>query len=165
VTVGVREAGEAILDAEKQREGALEVAPVRNPHIAKLFPTGDRLFWITRGGCSCDLELSRHRGADESEIEKERARYRKKGWSEAKIARALQGKFAPDPRKDTPIEKLRELLRRLSRAPGGVRVFGHEYDGLIEEEVVVGSHETVAVDVLLEFGFAADTVVDVTSTG
>jgi hypothetical protein len=75
---------------------------------------------------------------------RERKRYEERGWSEAKIARALEAKHAERPtvargqREDTPRELLRDLLSDLSACDGGVRVFAHSYSGDQNSEQVTG---------------------------
>ena len=169
VTVGVREAGVLILDAEKRRrDRRFGVSPVKNPHVTAIFPPADKLFWITHGGCSCDLYLARKRGdPEEATVEKERTRYRNKGWSEAKISRALKAKHAtrtPVPRgqrEDTPTEKLSDLLSRLAGVAGGVRIFAHEYSGAVDEEVVTGQQgKPLSVRCIAEGRLSEDLVVD-----
>jgi hypothetical protein len=168
VTVGAREAGVSILDAEKRRREGLDVAPALNPHVVALFPPADKLFLITHGGCSCELYAARGaRGSDKETIEKERARYRKKGWSEAKIRRALETKLAaraPVPRsqrEDTPMEKLSDLLTRLAAVPGGVRIFVHAYSGSVDEEIVTGRRgKSLSVRSAIDGAIPEDVVVD-----
>jgi hypothetical protein len=138
LTVGVRETGVAILDAERRRRDGLAIASARNPRLIAAFPPADKLFWITHGGCSCDLDLSNRPQLSERPVEREWARYRKKGWSEARIGRALAAKHSPRPplsqgqRVDTPAERLAHLLNRLARVAGGVRILTHQYSGPIE---------------------------------
>jgi hypothetical protein len=159
----------AILHAEKRRRDGLGVAAAQNPRLAAAFPPADKLFWITHGGCSCDLNLSKHPDSGERTLAKERARYRKKGWSEAKVDRAMAAKHSARPsvsrgqREDTPIEKLTDLLNRLSRVAGGVRIVTHQYSGAVDEEVVtVGHGKASTVQAILEVGLPADLVVDLT---
>jgi len=53
---------------------------------------------ITSGGCACDLVTAGPPSGD-ADVERERLRrkYERKGWSKAKIQRALDGKPAADP--------------------------------------------------------------------
>jgi hypothetical protein len=144
IVVGVRDEGARVLELERQEREGFGVVPAANADVAALFPTGDRLFWITHGGCSCDLVKS-HASAPEADLKKQRAQYQKKGWSEAKIDRALKAKHASKTqvprgqRDDTPLERIDDLLVRLSGTHGGVRVFVHMFDGSIDEEKVVGA--------------------------
>jgi hypothetical protein len=131
----------ALLDAERPRRRGLLIEPASNPHLAQLFPAEDTLFWVTSGGCSCDLNLARPRLSLEATIELERERYRRKGWTEAKIARLVEMKYAAQfakPRVNSPLDELHGLLERLCGVAGGVRLLGRWYSGAISAEVVVG---------------------------
>lgn len=66
-------------------------------------------------------------------------------------------------REDTPIEKLSDLLIRLTAVAGGVRMFVHEYSGAPDEEMVTGSRgNPLSVRSLTEAGLPTGLVVDVT---
>jgi hypothetical protein len=170
IAVGVRDEGARALELERQKRDGFGVVPAANAYIAALFPKEDRLFWITHGGCSCDLVKSRS-SVSESGREKERAQYRRKGWSGAKIDRALQAKHASKTqvprgqRDDTPMERLDDLLVRLSRTHGGVRVFVHMFEGSVDEEKVVGAigNRVDARGIASKMGLLEDVVVELAS--
>ena len=66
-------------------------------------------------------------------------------------------------REDTPIEKLSDLLIRLTAVAGGVRIFVNEYSGAPDEEVVTGSRgKPLSVRSFTDAGLPTDLVVDVT---
>jgi hypothetical protein len=167
IAVGVRDEGARLLELERQKREGFGVTPAANLDIAALFPRGDRLFWVTHGGCSCDLVKTRVNGSD-ADPEKDRAQYRKEGWSEAKIARALTAKHASKARAprgqrdDTPRERLDDLLARLSSIAGGVRIFVHMFEGAVDEEKVVGAigNRAVARGIASEIGLPEDVVVE-----
>ena len=54
LTVGVEGARASALEAALAAL-RLEVGREVNPHVARLFVTGDVLFMVTHGNCSCDL--------------------------------------------------------------------------------------------------------------
>ena len=65
-------------------------------------------------------------------------------------------------REDTPVEKLGDLLTKLRNAPGGVRIFVHEYHGAVDEEVVTGRRgKPVSVQAIADTGLPEDLVMDV----
>ncbi len=77
--------------------------PVDNPSIRKVLREGERQYLTTRGHCDCGTVLApRHDtiGAFEEKLAREAARWRKKGWSEAKIARAIEDRRKADARPD-----------------------------------------------------------------
>src|SRR5688572_20722965 len=89
VTLGVSPAGAAALEVIGHSRSGLHVRKSSNPHVARIFGDADIRFDVTHGGCSCDFYAAVPE-PDPNHIERARARYRRKGWSEAKIARALE---------------------------------------------------------------------------
>src|SRR4051794_39247903 len=64
--------------------------PTANPSVTSALPAGYAARLITRGMCSCDL-YARPRGADAPDPAAHlRREYERRGWSEAKIQRALE---------------------------------------------------------------------------
>jgi hypothetical protein len=140
ITIGIdKSLGSVLPEFGNDREG-LAVAPSRNPALAKIFPPGDLRLEITVGGCSCEL-FSTSASAEE-EINREaaeRRRYQKKGWSAAKIERALQASRVAhdrDRRGDNARRFLEAILALLERTRS-VRIFAHMYSGLFDTESVV----------------------------
>ncbi len=71
--------------------------PIDNPSIRKVLREGERQYLTTRGHCDCGTVLApRSLGAVEDKLGKDEARMRRKGWSEAKIARAIEGRRKAD---------------------------------------------------------------------
>jgi hypothetical protein len=138
--VDARIADQIASDQKWRRQ--LAVWPASNASIAALFPKRDRLFWVTHGGCSCDLGLAR--SDRDAELERDRRKYLAKGWSEAKISRALAAKhderkpLLRGQREDTPREVLSDLLRDLVDRDGGARLFLHFFGGSQDAEHVAG---------------------------
>ena len=68
-------------------------APIYNPSIRKVLRENERQYLTTRGHCDCGTVLA-HRPIRPEELEnkldKERSRLKRKGWSVAKIARAIE---------------------------------------------------------------------------
>src|SRR4051812_32577242 len=95
LTVGV-EAKRADTLQAALRAARLETNRTVNPQVARLFPTGDALFLVTHGGCSCDLTLPRQRdeAREAAALAALASKLRRKGYSETKVARALATKKA-----------------------------------------------------------------------
>lgn len=171
LTVGVEADGAALLDVEsaRRRRGRhLTISAASNASLAALFPRGDRLFWVTSGMCSCEL-CSGGRSRGHADPSRERKRYEERGWSEAKIARALEAKHAERPtvtrgqREDTPRELLHNLLLALSACDGGVRVYAHLYSGDQNSELVTGllGGQMEVCELIDGNNFPQDTVIDI----
>ena len=82
----------AALRAVMERHGRA-AEPIDNPSIRKVLRDGERQYITTRGHCDCGTVLApRHRTAQtfEEKLAKEETRMRRKGWSDAKIARAIE---------------------------------------------------------------------------
>lgn len=117
------------LGVEKARAGSLETALLAlrlevsrevNPQVAPLFPVGDVLFLVTRGGCSCDLVPLK---ADAPREEKRRRR-------------GQAGSKRPN--------QLSDALFASLRAHAPVRLFFHEVAGdQLSEPVREGAHATL----------------------
>jgi hypothetical protein len=106
------------------------VFETKNPTVRKLFPRGDVVLCVTRGGCSCDLCPTQER-FDEA---RERRKYEKKGWSKPKIERALRGR-----RRETTqlgVEEFRHLIVELVQSAGEARLLVQAIRGGVETEIV-----------------------------
>lgn len=103
----------AILPAEADR-GALEsrlhahrlrLQPQANPGLARQLQAGEAAFLTTRGHCDCGTALGsacsragKSPGRPEDRAAADALKLRRKGWSEAKIARALSQRDDADVR-------------------------------------------------------------------
>jgi hypothetical protein len=114
LTVGVEAARSASL--ERQLEAArLEVSRAVNPQVARLFPSGDVLFLVTHGGCSCDLRPATKHSSREEKL-------RRRGLTGAKLARALEAQKTPRPGHA-------EAFFSSLQASAPLRLFFHEVSG------------------------------------
>ncbi|RIK76453.1 MAG: hypothetical protein DCC68_19290 [Planctomycetota bacterium] len=155
---------EKVEETGRGRRG-LSVAPAANPSVVALFPRGDAVFDVTRGGCSCDLVASEPppRAVDEARL---REGYRKQGWSAAKIERAVRQAALHAARSaereasgESIAEQFRELVANLAERTGGVRLFVHMFDGDQTCEHVKSSGQvTMSIN---EFRGGAELVEDV----
>lgn len=133
----------------------LVVHPSKNLSLRSLFPQGDRLFQVTSGGCSCDLVIRSNELSRDEQCARLRARYQRKGWSPAKIERALADWEIAHERQTqhqaAPQAELCALLRAMTSKPGGLRVLIHFYSGHFDSELVTsGERIRIRVDRLVD---------------
>ena len=106
-----------------------------NPHLGGFFPSDHSMFVVTRGSCSCDLyvdSMADDSGVAAPEEGAARRRYQRKGWSDAKIERALDSmrKSRQRPHATFLLDAVRSLLGDLT----DVYLYVHWFDGPIETE-------------------------------
>jgi hypothetical protein len=172
VAIGIRRGSGALVEALSQgREASFRVDVCINSSIADLFGPDDSVYFLTRGQCSCDLYVEPGSASDPTE-ERSRAeaRYRRKGWSQNKIERALQSMHLPSERsgRRTGVGDLLNSVAHLVEEAGSVRLFAHFFSGAITtEEVKATGRETISLeafrtragsfasDILLEIGRGA----------
>ena len=157
-------------------EGLLEpnsrlvVPPSKILSLRSLFPQGDQLFQVTSGGCSCDFVIRSELSRDE-QYARLRARYQRKGWSPAKIERALADwEIAHERRTQhqaAPQAEVCALLRAMTSKPRGLRVFIHFYSGHFDSELVTSDERIrVRVDRLVDVSvIGEDRLVEVSVHG
>jgi len=102
----------------------------QNRTIRSAFPRECRVCLVTRGGCSCDLRATHGAPFDEAA---EKQKLSRKGWSEAKIARAIQGRR---PSLGPWLAQLRDTLAATVRDGGKPSLFGKWFSGDPETEMV-----------------------------
>lgn len=135
VTVGLRDCqGDPI---EIFRVNDLTAQAAVNPHVRMAFPRGAMLLDITDGGCSCSFYRSEIQEDAWSESAL-RARYARKGWSNAKITRAIEGKRAAHERRseDSAQERFCRSIEALVLGGAQVTLISHDYRGLFSAEQV-----------------------------
>ena len=86
----------------------LLVSDCRSEGVISQFPRSWSAFTVTdpSGHCSCDLYAASCKRFDE---QRERARYRVKGWSEAKISRAVAARRPKETRYDRFVRRVGEV--------------------------------------------------------
>jgi hypothetical protein len=145
VTIGIdKTLGSMLPEFGNAREG-LAVTPSRNPTLAKIFPPTDLRLEITVGGCSCGLFTNRATDAEVIDREQaERRRYEKRGWSSAKIERAIQASRAAHERdqRGENAHRFRDAIVALLERTRSVRIFAHMYSGSFETESVLSKGRT-----------------------
>ncbi|WP_374412981.1 hypothetical protein [Novosphingobium colocasiae] len=73
--------------------------PIDNPSVRKVLRVGEHQYLTTRGHCDCGTVLApRHDTPEafEAKLAKEMVRMKRKGWSDAKIARAIEDRRKAD---------------------------------------------------------------------
>ena len=126
--------------------------PIDNPSIRKLLRAGERQYLTTRGHCDCGTVLApRHRSAEtfEQRLASQAARLRRQGWSESKIARAIEDRRRAEARPDRAgvdsLELWNDVLHDLREELGlpYAALFVHFYSGEIETEAFDASRREV----------------------
>jgi hypothetical protein len=119
----------------------LVVQPSNNPSLRELFPKGDQLLHVTSGECSCDLVIRSTAKSQADQRARLRAGYHRKGWSLAKIERALVAWEVAHERRTShqaaPQAELCAFLRALASKAQAVRVLIHFYSGSFDSELVM----------------------------
>jgi hypothetical protein len=126
-------------------------------------PNGSVLLDVTDHGCSCSIY---RREVDDIafDIEAERTRYGRKGWSSAKIARALESKQEAHARRKlySKADKFCQCVEALARAGSHIALISHNYSGSFAEEAVsVAARSSISLQAFLEAlgTFPEDTLV------
>jgi hypothetical protein len=125
------------------RNHGLHAAPAASPAMIAALGSS-RVFDVTDHGCSCSLYPSGPHNMD-SEIARRAAKYARKGWSDAKIARALESLRQCHSRAKPPRSAmfLKAVLDLAQVAP--VYMLAHDYTGRhYEDPFVVGPPITVS---------------------
>lgn len=143
-----REALNAIMD----RHGRA-AEPIDNPSVRRLLLPGERQYLTTRGHCDCGTVLApRHpesREDFEDRLAREASKLARKGWSEAKIARATEDRRKAAARPDGGgcdslemwVSVILELARDLRLPRVGLLV--RSYSGLIATEIFTATRRDV----------------------
>jgi hypothetical protein len=150
ITIG---ASARVLSAVGTCVHGITLTPASGSPTSALFPPDLACVWVTRHGCSCGLMGFPASRLKFDEV-KERARLARRGWSAAKIERAIASK---EERVSRPVEPesgegaaaFRGLVADLVRAGGSVHLLAHFYAGSIATEAV--AVEAVAERTLAEF--------------
>lgn len=145
----------AALDAIARRHGR-QLQPMSNESIERQIGLDFRYFLTTLGHCDCDTPLGRlaperlRHQADPAEATR---RLRRKGWSEAKIARAQAQQQAKREADGTVrgalaswIAFIGEALAYDSRVRIGLLL--HDYHGALHADIALQGRQTVSVQAL-----------------
>jgi len=118
------------------------------------------IFQVTDGMCSCGFASPLMPPFDE---DGERAAYLAKGWSGAKIARALEGKRAAYERRRSTQTNLRfhESLAELCTCGWQIVLLCHMFSGWFGAPVIVAASTLMTLREMAERGFPDDTLITV----
>ena len=143
-----------VLDAIARAHGR-QFQRLPSPSVEGQLEAGESYFLTTLGHCDCDARLgqSRSRGSDEGEEARKLAR---KGWSAAKVARALAQKRESaeasfQARDGEALVRWTDFVRAVL-ASGHVRELGlvlHQYHGPLDEDVTLRERRRVKVTAAL----------------
>ena len=147
------------------RAHGLHAEAAVNPHVRAAMPKGSLLLDITDDGCSCSICGGPFADAP-FDVEAERQRYARKGWSAAKVSRAIEAKQVAHARRrvSSKTEQFCLSVEALARAGARIALISHLYGGLFAEEVVsVDARERISLaDFLKSQGaFPTDTLVTI----
>jgi hypothetical protein len=146
------------------REGLL-IEPTANPSaIAAASPRFVPLL-VTFGGCSCGFYTRLQPVQSKEKAEQLLARYRRLGWSQAKIDRALASRERPPHPDDGLHAAMIELLQTIVQEHGPISVWVHDCKGKVETELYeVKRREHCTADQLPECAKRLETDVLLTIT-
>jgi hypothetical protein len=113
----------------------------QNTSIRIAFGSEFKLFYISEGYCGCSLYNKPHQSEEELKL---RSQYEKKGWSEAKISRAIACKLSNTQRGLR--SDLRQQLVKLVSELKSLLLLVHHYAGDIDEETIT-IHEKKEISV------------------
>lgn len=126
------------------------------------FPSGISAFQLTSGGCSCDLYRPEPaQRSDERERSRLLERYRERGWSQAKIDRALASTRLPSDRAGAQrTTRLFDIVLALVDAHGSVHLYARD----LSHERPAGAPRRMSIGELRDAGgaFPSDAPVEIT---
>lgn len=145
----------AALDAIARRHGR-QFMPMANASIGRQIGPDLRYFLTTLGHCDCDTPLGRlapqrlRHQADPAEVAQ---RMRRKGWSEAKIARAQaqqQAKCESDGTARAALAAWVALIGEVLAYDGHTRIglLLHDYHGALDADIALQGRESVSTQAL-----------------
>ena len=151
ITLVVPTADDAAVRALMERHGRA-ADPIQNPSVARVLQPGERQYLTTPGHCDCGTVLARRheRSSEqlEADIAKEAAKLKRNGWSDAKIARALEDRRKaadkPDGGGGDSLEQWAAIVGELHRELRAPRVglLVHLYSGRVADEDFATSRRT-----------------------
>jgi hypothetical protein len=135
ITIGIPNA--AVEEVLCRRDRGLQIDATHNPSAIAAAGPGLMPLLVTGGGCSCGwYQRLRSGSASAKRLTRAQARYRRLGWSQAKIQRALgsmQEALQPAPG-DGLHPVIVDLVIQFARAHGTAAVWVHDFEGKVEAE-------------------------------
>lgn len=146
------DADHAALEAIAQRHGR-RLMPISNPSIDRQIGPELRHYLTTPGHCDCDVPLGRRPHERAKDPDEAAQRLRRKGWSAAKIERALAQQ--QDRRAQRVVEStapwlafIRDMLTQTKNTRLGLLL--HYYSGALDADIVLSARESVPLPLLSE---------------
>lgn len=130
------------------REFGRTATPIHNPSLAKITRPREHQY-LTSRSCDCGTALAGTASDDVAEARNDAERLRRKGWSDAKIARSLaaSGKAAtrPPTRGPDSFELWVNIINALSEQLqlSSVGLFVHSYSGGIQDEAFTATRREI----------------------
>lgn len=156
----------AIRNAARDCPARVSLWPLGDTPTTALFAPGSACVAVIRGNCSCDL-ADFDRSSARLDVERERARLARRGWSAARIERVIAEKMESAARQrghsraDT-VTGFRQLVALAVREAGAVQLFAHFHQGDPGIEAVDAKAATAMPLATFERdGFPPDTLVTV----
>lgn len=148
----------AALDALARAHGR-QLRPLASPSVQGQLVAGEAYFLTTLGECDCGGPLGRGRSSQTTDWDEKARRLALKGWSPAKVARALGQKRehadadagAEARRVDEAMATWVAFIKNMLQ-PGHVRELGlllHHYRGPLDEDVTLRERRRVKVTAAL----------------
>lgn len=136
ITLGVPKNSQNLLHEQFGRGFALY--PSTNASIRRVLPAAFEMWLLTSGMCCCDLYVKPGDQLPELRVDELKAKFRKLGWSPAKVERAAQ-QAAAKPRFGGPAftglrDDIAEKLVAVTRETGSTALVVHWYNGDVETE-------------------------------
>ncbi len=149
ITLIVPSADKDAVRAVMERHGR-GATPIDNPSLRTLLKDQERQYLTNSRTCDCGTVLGRdQQTGDEKDADREAARLKRKGWSDAKIARALGDKLRaeerPNPRDPDSFELWHAVLDDLRTNLGlpYVGLFVRSYAGDLASETFNASRRQI----------------------
>ncbi len=131
ITVSVPRTKEDILKSNIPR--GLSIFECSNPSIIEYLPKDYSLYYLITGMCSCDLFSEENNEEDIQKTEKKLIKkYRKKGWSENKIKRAITQSLShatSNKSKAGLRDDAKMFLADIATKAGNIKIIVHMYSG------------------------------------
>lgn len=133
--------------------------------FAAKLPAGTHLS-ITDGHCACSVYPRRPAANSTRDPDDERRRYQRKGWSQAKIDRAIESRRAARAQPSSQPDLAKCFVEAISHlAANGARVtlLAHSFSGGLDEAFEVAGVERIRIGTFLEKSgeFPEDTLVTI----
>lgn len=140
ITMSVPRAHASLVERIAKAHPEVDVRPSPDTTAAARCPSGSAVYLITRGGCSCDLCTDASRSGS-NDTQRQRAKLENKGWSHAKIERAIaEGSFAKGRHASLRADAFQRVFGSFQSlvsdiaVTSSVTLFRHMYHGAIATE-------------------------------